>query len=626
MRWVGGATVGQLEKLFADGERAVRGGAKGAAQALARGRRALRRGSVCGGGAGVPRGAEEATPVSSPEYARAVDALLFACRSTKQYGECSAAARGRRCRGCRRAPRPRTSPARARLRAEDARGRAGTRRGDRRPSRREARAIVDDPRIPLAADDRSALYCSLVDAREDAKDAAGREGVGARVGRRTSTREAAAVKTPEQRTALDPNRLGAFEAAGEIEKAIPMLEQSEKDFPDDYNPPARLALVYKELKRYDEALAASDRALAQGLRPSPKIRVLAVRADIYEGMGDAAAARKTLEEAIAYAESAARRAAFGLPDRGVEEAARRGGRIAAGRLRSAVSSAPAPRSGPGPRARSGRRTRRPGRRSRASSSRPPPATSTRRRARPSAPSSRTPRCPRSGARSSCARSRSRSWLSATGCSSAPAPRPALPAARLESERARTVSQVLLFAELDRGGLVGRARASTARCRTASRSRGRTSGGCWSRSARWPSSARRTFRSPSRSPAATRSRRSRPGCPVVVKAHPAHPGTSELVGLGDPDGGARDAGCPRASSRWCTGPRPRSASRSSRIPSIRAAASRARSSRAGRSSTPRRCARTRSRSTPRWARPIPSSCCPARSPSAAKRSRRDSRPR
>src|SRR4030095_8736700 len=36
IRWVGGATAGQLEKLFAQGERAVRGGRKGGEEALAR--------------------------------------------------------------------------------------------------------------------------------------------------------------------------------------------------------------------------------------------------------------------------------------------------------------------------------------------------------------------------------------------------------------------------------------------------------------------------------------------------------------------------------------------------------------------------------------------------------------
>ena len=89
---------------------------------------------------------------------------------------------------------------------------------------------------------------------------------------------------------------------GTPEKAIPMLEQSERDFPDDYNPPARLALAYKELKEYDKALAASDRALARVYGPR-KITVLRARADIYTAKGDKEGAKRTIQEAIAYAKS-----------------------------------------------------------------------------------------------------------------------------------------------------------------------------------------------------------------------------------------------------------------------------------------------------------------------------------
>ena len=80
-----------------------------------------------------------------------------------------------------------------------------------------------------------------------------------------------------------------------------MLEQSEKDFPKDYNPPARLALVYLKLKRYDEAMTAANRALGRVYGPR-RIRVLSTIVDIQLGRGDRAAARKTLEEAVTFAE------------------------------------------------------------------------------------------------------------------------------------------------------------------------------------------------------------------------------------------------------------------------------------------------------------------------------------
>jgi tetratricopeptide (TPR) repeat protein len=81
-----------------------------------------------------------------------------------------------------------------------------------------------------------------------------------------------------------------------------MLQASERDLPDDYNPPARLAAAYKAMKKYDDALAASDRALAKAYGPR-KLGILQTRADIYREKGDAAGARKTMEEAVQLAES-----------------------------------------------------------------------------------------------------------------------------------------------------------------------------------------------------------------------------------------------------------------------------------------------------------------------------------
>ncbi|MFP5248134.1 MAG: tetratricopeptide repeat protein, partial [Thermoanaerobaculia bacterium] len=113
---------------------------------------------------------------------------------------------------------------------------------------------------------------------------------------------AARAKTAEQCTVYDSHRLSAYIELGMPEKAVPMLEQSERDFPEDYNPPARLAVAYKEMKEYDKALAASDRALAKVYGPR-KLAVLSVRADIFAAKGDPKAARETIVQAIDYAKS-----------------------------------------------------------------------------------------------------------------------------------------------------------------------------------------------------------------------------------------------------------------------------------------------------------------------------------
>lgn len=296
LRWVGGATVAELGKLFDDGAGATR---RKPEEALARADAFYSEGKYA---ESIPayQDALKAMPKTAPSYPRAVEALLFSLSVSDQQAECVAVARGAMA-----TVRPTAAAAVVAGSGLDCAlglqaGAAG-KAAAVAAFEKDAQAVLADPNLHLVADDRSALYSSLVDARREANDVAG-AGRLARDWVADLDKAAAEAKTPEQWTALDPNRLNAFEAAGEIEKAIPMLEKSEKAFPEDYNPPARLAYVNLKLKRYDAALAASDTALARVYGPR-KLRVLAVRADIYKAMGDTAAARKTVEEALAYAEA-----------------------------------------------------------------------------------------------------------------------------------------------------------------------------------------------------------------------------------------------------------------------------------------------------------------------------------
>ncbi len=299
LRWVGGATVSQLEKIFADGGRAVKGRGSTTSEALARADSLYGEGDYAAAGTAF-RELLGQLSAKSPQYARVVDSILFCDTVTKDESACVTLAREA-------FSKLRHTASAANVAGSGLDCAMGLPEGA--PGRAEAiaafekdvRAVLADRSLVLVADDRSALYGSLVSAREDAKDSDGAKKL-ALAWVADLDAEAARAKTPEQRTALDPDRLNAFLAAGEAAQAIPMLEASQRDFPQDYNPPARLALVYLELKSYDAALSASDRALALVYGPR-KLRVLAVRADIYKGMGDAAAARKTLEEALAYAEA-----------------------------------------------------------------------------------------------------------------------------------------------------------------------------------------------------------------------------------------------------------------------------------------------------------------------------------
>ena len=299
LRWVGGATVAQLEKVLRDGTRAVQG--SGATQETSLGKAdALYGEGRYGEAAPAYRKALETLTPKDPPYSRVVESLLFCYQTTRVYPECVALAKDRTASLA-------GTPSGANLAGSGLDCSLQLSASD--PGRAEAvaafaervRAVLADPSLSLAADDRSALYSSLVDEREDAKDAEGAQRVAnAWVAELDAT--AARAATPEQRTALDPDRLSAFTAAHRFEDAIPMLQQSERDFPQDYNPPARLAHVYLKLQRYDEALAASDRALERVYGPR-RLRVLSERADIQQARGDRAAAHKTLEEAVAFADA-----------------------------------------------------------------------------------------------------------------------------------------------------------------------------------------------------------------------------------------------------------------------------------------------------------------------------------
>jgi len=156
-------------------------------------------------------------------------------------------------------------------------------------------ALCRDPSIPMLGDDRSGLYQSLVEARRQAGDTAGANAVAAEWATFLEG-EAAKAKTPEARAVFDSHRLGAYLALGQPERAVPMLEQSAKDFPRDYNPPARLAVAYLAMKQPAKALTASETAeqLVYGPRT---LRVLLTKAEAQAALGNRAGAEATLGHA-----------------------------------------------------------------------------------------------------------------------------------------------------------------------------------------------------------------------------------------------------------------------------------------------------------------------------------------
>ncbi len=154
----------------------------------------------------------------------------------------------------------------------------------------------------VLADDVSSLFEALVDERHAAKDEAGAQALAlewlAYLGK-----QAAAAPNPAARAVFDSHRVAAGLAAKKADALVVPLMRSESELPTDYNPPARLAILYKELGRLDEALAASDRALLKCTQGPRKIRIYETKAAILQQKGDVAARRKVLQEALAYAKA-----------------------------------------------------------------------------------------------------------------------------------------------------------------------------------------------------------------------------------------------------------------------------------------------------------------------------------
>ena len=245
----------------------------------------------------------EALALAPPGWsrsARATESLLYAQYQTKDYAGCAKAARDAY-------PRLRSTSSAANVAASGLSCALELPKEDASRAQlvtslaASSREIIAGARRDLAADDVSAVFETLAAEREDAKDEPGKRKV---LEERAAflERAAARARTPDARAVFDSHRLGTYLNLGEPERAIAMLQASERDLPDDYNPPARLAAAYKAMKKYDEALAASDRALAKAYGPR-KLGILQTRADIYREKGDAAAARKTMEDAVKLAES-----------------------------------------------------------------------------------------------------------------------------------------------------------------------------------------------------------------------------------------------------------------------------------------------------------------------------------
>jgi tetratricopeptide (TPR) repeat protein len=301
MRRVDGMSVGEMVAFLEEARVAATGAAPSSPleAALLKADRLNGEGQKAEAAAAYREALDQA-PAGWPPYGRAVVALLFLHQMQDENARCLALAREA-------LPRLSGAPQSVMAARSGLDCALGLPKDD--PTRAAAiaemeaatRKTLAPPGTGAAADDVSSSYLSLVQARKDAGDAAGAK-ADAEAWASFLEAQAKAAATPEQRAVFDSHRLSAYLELKQPERAIPMLQESERDLPGDYNPPARLAVVYFETKQLDEALAASNRALPKVAGPR-RIQVLQRRSDIFAARGDAAAAREALEQALAYAES-----------------------------------------------------------------------------------------------------------------------------------------------------------------------------------------------------------------------------------------------------------------------------------------------------------------------------------
>jgi tetratricopeptide (TPR) repeat protein len=298
LKWLGSLNTKQFGKLLDDGERAVKDQKGATPEALlAQADRLRAKGDYDAAVKGF-RAALEKAPADWPRRARTTESLLDTLASKKDYADCAKTALSLS---------PRLPKGPSYVNAVNWGLGCASNASEKEPWRNDTLeqlyALGQDALTApnVLADDRSGLYESMVEYLADKGDKKGSQAL-AEKWIVFLEGEAKAAKTPAARAVFDPHRVNAALAMNKPERTLPALLQSEKDLPDDYNPPAREALLYQAMGKYDDALAACERALTRVYGPR-KLRVLETKASVLSKKGDAAGQKKTMQEALDYAKA-----------------------------------------------------------------------------------------------------------------------------------------------------------------------------------------------------------------------------------------------------------------------------------------------------------------------------------
>jgi tetratricopeptide (TPR) repeat protein len=140
-------------------------------------------------------------------------------------------------------------------------------------------SLTADEASPLSVDDRSDALANLAELQAAQGD---RAAAIATMRTRAVLLERAALSAPDPTMAstFDAHRTDTYLFLAEPQKAERMLEQREKQMPEDYNPPARLARVLFEQGKHGAAEAAVNRALDRMTRGPRRVGILALKAKI----------------------------------------------------------------------------------------------------------------------------------------------------------------------------------------------------------------------------------------------------------------------------------------------------------------------------------------------------------
>ncbi|CAN5332681.1 hypothetical protein BH11PSE14_BH11PSE14_19400 [soil metagenome] len=158
-------------------------------------------------------------------------------------------------------------------------------------------ALVANPPVDASADDRADAWNIISATLADDGDAAGARKAQEQ---RLAVLEAAVkgIEDPLLAQTFDYARAQSYVALDRGDEAVAMLEAREKELPDSYEPPSRLASALAKMNRLPASLVAYDRAIAKSYGPR-QLLFMHQKSDVQGRMGDSKGQVETLRKEVA---------------------------------------------------------------------------------------------------------------------------------------------------------------------------------------------------------------------------------------------------------------------------------------------------------------------------------------